>query len=161
MSDHSLRRTLDWRFLAMLAFLLMVAYLVVTGVSAIQQNSEKGHQIDALITAAQQADADATRQRDDLLAAQRVLLSRIDAYDARQQALLQYLRKHGIDIPTRFVEVPVGRLMSRSGPGRPGVGVPGVPVTTPPPGVAAPPSPASGPGRSGEHRHQPKKPHKQ
>jgi hypothetical protein len=148
-------RTFDWRFLAMLAFLLMVGYLVLTGVVAIQQNAEKGRQIDALISASQQADRSATRQRDALLASQRRLLSRLDSSEAQQRALLEYLRRHGVDIPTRFIEVPVSRQPSGAGVQRPGGGVPGVPATRPPKSLQPPPP--SGPGKSGEHRHQPKK----
>lgn len=99
-------RTLDWRFLAMLAFLLMVAYLVLTGVVAIRDSAEKGHRIDSLIAAGQQADADASRERQALLDAQHRLLERLDAYDARQRDLLAYLRAHGIEIPTRFIQTP-------------------------------------------------------
>ena len=151
----------DWRFLAMLAFLLMVGYLVLTGVVAIQQNAEKGRQIDALVTASHRADADATRQRDALLDSQRRLLARLDAYDARQRALLAYLRKHGVEIPTRFIEAPVtpggGGSVTRS-PSAPhrspssGQGGSGPIFTQPPPqGIAAP-------GKSGGHRHDQKKP---
>lgn len=148
----------DWRFVVSLAFLLMVGYLVLTGVQAIQQNAEKSRQIDALITASHRADDAATRQRDELLTAQRHLLSRLDAYDARQRALLAYLRRHGIDIPTRFVDAPVIRQSSGSGLSRPGGGTPGVPATHPPKLLQSPPP--SGPGQSGGHRHGPKKSHK-
>lgn len=152
-------RIFDWRFLAMLAFLLMVSYLVLTGVTAIQQNAEKGRQIDSLIAAGERANADATRQRDDLLAAQRRLLSRLDAYDARQRALLAYLRRHGIDIPTRFVEVPVAD--QPVGPPRPNTGGPATPPPIKPP-LTPPTSAPTGPGNSDGHANPPgpKKPKK-
>lgn len=103
----SLRRTFDWRFLAMLAFLVMVCYLVLTGVTAIQQNAEKGHQIDALISAAAEQDAAASQERAELRGTQKQLLHRLTAYEQRQRALLEWLREHGIDIPKRFIDVPV------------------------------------------------------
>ena len=149
------KRTLDWRFLAMLTFFLMVGYLVLTGVVAIQQNAEKGRQIDSLITAAHRADDDASRQRDELLSAQHRLLTRLDAYDAQQRALLGYLRVHGVQIPTRFIEAPLtpggagSVTRSPSAPHRPSSG----PLFTP-----APPPSISAPGKSGDHRHDTKKP---
>jgi len=138
--DHSLHRTLDWRFLATLAFLLMVAYLVLTGVTAIQQDAKKDRQIDALIATAREDRAEAAEQ-------QLVLLRRIDAYDARQRSLLAWLRRNGIDIPTRFVEVPAtpaGR--------RPATPNPPAPSTQPPQSV-----PTTAPGKSGTHAHRGKK----
>ena len=150
----------DWRFLAMLAFLLMVGYLVLTGIVAIQQNAEKGRQIDSLIVAAQRSDEAATRQRDELLAAQHRLLVRIDSYDARQRVLLAYLRRHGIEIPTRFIQAPSGGGSVTRSPGAPhkspsgGQGGGGSLFNPPPPpGIAAP-------GNSGEHRHHHKKTHR-
>ena len=147
-------RTFDWRFLAMLAFLLMVGYLVTTGVVAIQQNAEKGRQIDSLIAAGQRADDAAARQRDELLAAQHRLLTRLDAYDARQRRLLAYLRRHGIDIPPRFIEVPVAvRPVGPTGPsggGAPTQEPPVKPPSTPP---KPPSSTPTGPGNSDGHAH--------
>jgi len=143
----------DWRFLAMLAFLLMVGYLVLTGVVAIQQNAEKGRQIDALVASARQDAKDAAAERRDLLASQRALLSRIDSYDARQRALLAWLRKNGIDIPTRFVEVPATPSGTPSG-GRSGPPAPGKPTPTPPqvnPPQVNPPAVPDQPGNSDGH----------
>ena len=147
----------DWRFLAMLAFLLMVGYLVLTGVTAIQrtgeldrQNAAKSSQIDSLIKSGRQANADATRERQALLAAQQRLLIRLDTYDARQRALLAYLRKHGIEIPTRFVEVPVTQTPAGGGrPGSPPQSPPSGSQPNPPP--VGPPAPSSGPGKSDGH----------
>ena len=147
----------DWRFMVTLAFLLMVGYLVLTGVVAIQQNAEKGRQIDSLIAAGHRADDAATRQRDQLLASQNRLLARLDAYDARQRALLAYLRAHGIEIPTRFVVAPrtpgVTSTRSHGAPHRSSHGGGGSLFTPqPPPSIAAP-------GNSAGHRHHTKKPH--
>jgi len=146
----------DWRFAVSLGFLIMVSYLVLTGVVAIQQNAEKGRQIDALVTASHRADADASRQRDALLDSQARLLARLDAYDARQRALLAYLRAHGVQIPVRYVVAPRtpgggnGVTRSPNAPHKPSSG----PIfNQPPPSIAAP-------GNSSGHRHHPKKPHK-
>lgn len=132
-------RTFDWRFLAMLAFLLMVGYLVLTGVVAIQQNAEKGRQIDSLIATAREDRADANRQ-------QLVLLERLNTYDARQRALLAWLRKNGIDIPTRFIEVPALRTPS-------GGSSPAPSSSRPNPPAGPTPTRTAGPGKSGSHAH--------
>ena len=155
MTDHP-RLFADWRFMVSLAFLLMVGYLVLTGVSAMQQNADKDRrdairsaQINDLIAAGQRSNEAASRER-------QALLNRLSAYDARQRALLAYLRAHGVEIPTRFIEAPVtpggvsSVTRSPSAPQKPSSG----PIfNQPPPSIAAP-------GNSGEHRHGPKKPHK-
>lgn len=154
MSDRKPRLFADWRFAISLAFLLMVGYLVLTGVSAIRQDAEKGRQIEALIASGRQADAEARRERDHLLTAQHRLLVRIDAYDARQRALLAYLRKHGVEIPTRFVQAP-SFVKSPAGGGRRSSG--SSPQAAPAQGGGSQGTPApssvgsTGPGKSDGH----------
>lgn len=107
-------RGLDKGTIAAAALLLTV---VLAGWQLLEQHQDvvsKRHQIDALISTVQQHDAEAAADRTTAAANQRALLDYTAALAARQDALLAYLRAHGIHLPTRLVTVvPRPRIVVR------------------------------------------------
>jgi hypothetical protein len=104
------RRLFDWRLATSLALLMLVGYLVFAGIETTRDNRAKGERIDVLVTELQRqhADAEADRhsaaaERAQLLAGQRQLEAQYGVLIQRQAALLAYLRRHGIDVPARFI----------------------------------------------------------
>jgi hypothetical protein len=104
------RHFFDWRLALSLALLLLVGYLVFAGIETTRDNRAKGERIDALVTELQRqrddAEADqrtAAAERAELLAGQHQLEAQYDLLIQRQAALLAYLRRHGIDVPARFI----------------------------------------------------------
>lgn len=132
-------RTLDWRFWVALAGCLMVAYLVIGGY---QDNVHKGHRIDALIAAAQdadaqqaEADADASAERQALLVNQQRLLRlyrhqghALEDLTTRMDGLLAYLSANGIPVPQEFLG------NGRHGPGKASSSGPSSSTPAPKPG---------------------------
>lgn len=105
-------RVLDWKFLAALAFLLMVAYLVIGGYT---EQVAKGKRIDQLIAIGQHKDKDAeraraaaSRERDALRHNQERLLRLLRQQNRRQAALGKYLLDHGVtlNIPDALLDSP-------------------------------------------------------
>lgn len=98
-------RGLDKGTIAAAALLLTV---VLAGWQLLEQHEDvvsKRHQIDALIATVQQHDAEAAQDRATAATNQKALLDYTAALAARQDALLTYLRAHGIRIPQRLVTV--------------------------------------------------------
>jgi len=96
------KHVLDWKFLAALAFLIMVTYLVVGGYT---EQVAKGRRIDALIAqgrakdqAADQAATAASKERDRLLANQERLLRLVRQQNRRQAAFGKYLKDAGVTL---------------------------------------------------------------
>lgn len=145
-----MRRTIDWRFFLALAFALMVTYLAYAGWAGIEESKDKDVRIDALIESSQAKDESAlverriaARERRIVASNQAALLDYTRSLARRQAALLAYLNRHGIEIPTRFVTPPTAPVLrdpSRAGqPNRPGGGT----------GGSNPPPTSSAPGNSG------------
>jgi hypothetical protein len=104
-----MRRTVDWRFLLALAFALMVSYLAYAGWAGIEESKDKSTRIDTLIDAVHDREqvielerTAAARERRRLLYNQRLLVDYTKSLADRQAALLEYLHRHGIEIPARF-----------------------------------------------------------
>jgi len=97
------RRVFDWRFLLMLAVLLMVAYLVYVGVAAVRDGRTKDEQVHALIGTIRADNADAARERGISAHNQRLLLDYTKALAERQGELVGYLQRHGVKIPARYL----------------------------------------------------------
>lgn len=108
------RRLLDWRLCAAIGALLLVGYVVWSGFDA-------AHRADVAIATMQEHDHDAAQDRaaaaeDRRTAAenQKALLDYTAALAARQDALLAYLRAHGVHLPQRLVTVvPAPRIVVR------------------------------------------------
>lgn len=110
-TDNS--RVFDWRLIVATALLALVAFILWDGFHAASERDRITQQNAALISNIrtqeqdQAADrAQAAKERSTLLAQQDVLLKRYDQLYADQKALLQYLRAHGIIVPTQFVVIP-------------------------------------------------------
>lgn len=152
-------RVLDWKFLAALAFLLMVAYLVIGGYT---EQVAKGRRIDSLIAQGQEKDRkaevarlQASQERDRLRHNQERLLRLLRLQIRRQEALGRYLLRQGVtlNIPDRLLTSPPANKepSSRTTPASPKT-VPNAQHHTPkppppggpspPPGGGAPPPPA-------------------
>lgn len=98
--------------------LLVIAILVgllVWGIVATQRASERRDaQIAALIQTVRDDNHDAAQDRTTATANQRALLDYTATLAARQDALLAYLRAHGIHLPQRLVTVvPRPRIIVR------------------------------------------------
>jgi hypothetical protein len=146
------RRLVDWRLFLAIALMLLVSYLVFAGIEQARDNRAKGDRIDVLVSELQRqhADAEADRQssaaeRAALLAGQEGLERQYAVLINRQTALLTYLKRHGIEVPTRFIVTT--RTLS---------GASGGTSSTPPrratrggSGASSPPAAAS-PGKSGD-----------
>lgn len=107
-------RGLDKGTIAAVAMLLIV---VLAGWQLLAQQQDvaaKRHQIDALISTVQQHDTEAAADRATAASNQRALLDYTATLAARQDALLAYLRAHGIRLPQRLVTVvPRPRIVVR------------------------------------------------
>lgn len=148
-------RVLDWKFLAALAFLLMVAYLVIGGYT---EQVAKGRRIDQLIHIGQDKDKDAeaarkaaSQERDRLLANQERLLRAIRNQERRQAAFGRYLKAAGVtlNIPDALKDQTNGAAGGRKDHTNTAAGAPKdhtnrPPKTSPKPGPPDSPSPEPG-----------------
>ncbi|HWU21100.1 MAG TPA: hypothetical protein VN088_06225 [Nocardioides sp.] len=97
------RRVLDWRLFLAISLMLLVGFVVWSGANA-------AHRADDALATMQQHDqaaqidrAAAAQDRRTAAANQKALLDYTAALAARQDALLAYLRAHGIRLPARLV----------------------------------------------------------
>lgn len=105
------RGTFDWRFWLTLSLALMVLYLAYLGMVGVEESHEKDARIDALIASTEAKDAAAQLERRAASRERRIIANNQDALldytrslAERQVALLEYLHRHGIEIPARFTE---------------------------------------------------------
>lgn len=103
-------RLFDWKFILSLALLMLVSHLVINGIAISNDNKAKSNRIDVLISEIQKQQESAERERQAasaeraaLLAGQHNLSKKYDSTVFRQNALLIYLRRHGIKVPDRFL----------------------------------------------------------
>ena len=164
------RRLVDWRLFAAVGFLLLVSYVAWSGVQGHKDSEAKSDQVAALIAALKEQAEDAAVDRTTAAQGQRALLDDVEgligytkALAGRQDAILDYLRVHGIHLPTRLVTaVPPPRIVTVPRGGQ---------HTSSRPPASLPPHPApmhpstSSPGKSGsapghtKHHKKPKKHH--
>ena len=97
------RRFLDWRFLTALGLLLSVSWLVFSGLKTQHDDDVKAAHISQLVTYTQQQAAEFLSNRNALLADQGLLVAYTHQLAVREDALLQYLRSHGIQIPQQLI----------------------------------------------------------
>lgn len=108
------RKPFDWRLVVSIAVLTLVAYVVWSGVSASNRADEALATMQQHDQAAQVDRAEAAQDRATAAGNQRALLAYTATLAARQDALLSYLRVHGIHLPTRLVTVvPRPRIVVR------------------------------------------------
>jgi hypothetical protein len=115
------QRVFDWRFIVALIIMALTVFVIWDGLHAAserdelarensvttQQNTALLKQLDQRQTEAAARDAAASRERATLLAQMRLVTQRADQSAADLKALLQYLKAHGIQVPTQFVYVPL------------------------------------------------------
>lgn len=142
-------RVLDWRFLAALTFMMLVAYFVFGGLAAIRENAQLVTAVQRQTQNSKDARETAAAQRQSLLDAQQQLLRQNARLQRKQDELLAYLRDNGITLPGGIdrggagSNAPADRTRSRGPAGRPPGGV-SKPSTTPK-GSGSVPSPAPAP----------------
>lgn len=152
------RKVLDWRLPFCIALLGLVLYIIVTGLGDARESREKSARIDALIAqsdhlndVAERERASASAERQRLLDGQRRLESQYQRLVAQQFALLEYLREHGIDIPTEFTTRYVAPAPKHHTSKH--QSTPQKSTTSQPPAVSSPPK--AGPGRAHQHGRKP------
>lgn len=114
-------RLFDWKFILSLALLTLVTHLVINGIAISNDNKAKGSRIDVLITEIQEQQNSAEKEREAaaaeralLLQGQRALARKYDVTLNRQNALLIYLRRHGIEVPPRFLIIETSQTSNSS-----------------------------------------------
>ncbi|GAB2970359.1 hypothetical protein [Nocardioides montaniterrae] len=102
-----------WSASAILVIGILLGLLGWAVVSTQHASDRRDRQIASLIQAVRDSDHDAARDRRTAAQNQRLLLDYTKALADRQDALLTYLRAHGIHVPARFItEVPAPRIVT-------------------------------------------------
>ena len=139
-------RLFDWRFLLALALVMAVAGTAISGLYTQRDNRHKDAQITALVAQFKHSQRVDQHNAAIFAANQKRMLDYTTTLAERQRDLLQYLNKHGIKLPVRYLTVPNPPHLV---PGvRPGSG-----GTNPPP--------SNSPGKSHGHgKGRPKNPNR-
>lgn len=113
MRTRTFFRGLDHKTIVALIALLVVCFAMWRLVQQQHDIADRGRQIDSLIATVRQGERDAAHDRDIAAQNQRALLEYTKALATRQDALLAWLRAHGIRLPSRYVTtIPAPRLLA-------------------------------------------------
>lgn len=103
MTDRPKERWFNWKFLLVLFALLALIYVLFSAVESVQANSVKDAQNTQLIKTNDQLIATAVIERKEAAKERRELLEYTKDLAQRQRAILQYLSRHGIELPARLL----------------------------------------------------------